>query len=431
VVELDAMRFPALVSLLLASTLAVDAATFVVTKETDDDGPCTPDDCALREAILAANALPGADVVELPPGEYQLSLVGPVPEDLGFTGDVDIRDDLQLLGDPLNPPVIVGDGTDRVIHAWLSSIVEISHVVVTGGRGSTGGGIQATCREFYLRHSSVVGNENPVSFGGGIYIAGVHRAVIESSTISGNTALNSLGGGIYAFFADVFSRLDIVNDTISGNRARSGGGLYFFSRGNYRVTNCTIADNEGTNPFSDGLVGDTSTRLTISNSLFSNNDCGYIGAVPDSNGHNVEGPNDTCFLPGSGDLVGVTDLGIGPLADNGGVTLTQALEPGSPALDAALDEDCPVLDQRGVQRPQNGDGSGAAVCDVGAFELESSVTEIPTLSTGALFLLGLILAVEGLFTLRPMSISGPRPAAQLRDGMTRSRRRASVYRHRT
>ena len=27
------------------------AATFVVTKETDDDGPCTPDDCAPRWAV--------------------------------------------------------------------------------------------------------------------------------------------------------------------------------------------------------------------------------------------------------------------------------------------------------------------------------------------------------------------------------------------
>jgi Right handed beta helix region len=387
-------------TILPADGRSADAATFAVTKETDDDGFCTPDDCLLREAILAANALPGADVVELPSGEYQLSLVGPVPEDLGFTGDVDIRDDLQLLGDPVNPPVIIGDGTDRVIHAWLDSIVEISHVVVTGGRGSTGGGIRATCREFYLRHSTVAGNENPASFGGGVLIGGVDYAVIEDSTITANSALQGQGGGIYSISFFVLDYLEIINSTISDNHARSGGGLYLVGRGTFRVTNSTIADNEGTNPFSDGLVGDEANQLTISNSLFSNNDCGYIVAPPDSNGHNVEGPNDTCFLPGSGDLVGVADVELGPLADNGGVTLTHALEPGSPAIDAALDEDCPALDQRGVQRPQNGDGSGAAVCDVGAFELESSVTEIPTLGSGTLLLLGWLLAGVGILTLR-------------------------------
>ncbi|MCP4660695.1 MAG: CSLREA domain-containing protein, partial [bacterium] len=66
----------ALVLLLLLSQAAA-AATFVVTKEADEDGACTPEDCALREAILAANTLPGPDVVEVPAGTYQLALPGP------------------------------------------------------------------------------------------------------------------------------------------------------------------------------------------------------------------------------------------------------------------------------------------------------------------------------------------------------------------
>ncbi len=68
---------------------------------------------------------------------------------------------------------------------------------------------------------------------------------------------------------------------------------------------------------------------------------------------------------------------LGPLADNGGPTLTHALLPGSPAIDAVAPPDCgydddgdpntpdrPLLtDQRGVSRPQ---GAG---CDIGAYEL--------------------------------------------------------------
>ena len=60
----------------------------------------------------------------------------------------------------------------------------------------------------------------------------------------------------------------------------------------------------------------------------------------------------------------VDDPLIGPLADNGGPTLTHALLPDSPALDAGDNALCSATDQRGVARPQND------VCDIGAFELE-------------------------------------------------------------
>ena len=66
-----------------------------------------------------------------------------------------------------------------------------------------------------------------------------------------------------------------------------------------------------------------------------------------------------------------TDPRLGPLANNGGHTLTMALEPGSPAVDAVNFISlvpCPPTDQRGVNRPQDGDGDGVPRCDIGAFE---------------------------------------------------------------
>ena len=76
-----------------------------------------------------------------------------------------------------------------------------------------------------------------------------------------------------------------------------------------------------------------------------------------------------------------SDPKLGPLADNGGPTLTYALLPGSPAIDAIrpdcsnvvvsletgflaveLDGEPITRDQRGLPRPQ---GKG---CDIGAFE---------------------------------------------------------------
>ena len=53
---------------------------------------------------------------------------------------------------------------------------------------------------------------------------------------------------------------------------------------------------------------------------------------------------------------------FGPLADNGGPTVTHALLPGSPAINTANNATCAATDQRGVARPFGG------MCDIGAFE---------------------------------------------------------------
>ena len=73
------------------------AATFTVTKTADtNDGFCDAD-CSLREAIIATNALPGADTITVPAGTYTLSIAGTF-EDAAATGDLDITDELTFSG---------------------------------------------------------------------------------------------------------------------------------------------------------------------------------------------------------------------------------------------------------------------------------------------------------------------------------------------
>jgi hypothetical protein len=75
---------------------------------------------------------------------------------------------------------------------------------------------------------------------------------------------------------------------------------------------------------------------------------------------------------------GNTDPLLDSLRDNGGGTATHALRPGSPAIDSGDDLDCPLTDQRGEIRPQDGNGDGMAVCDVGAYEVPGPATPSPT-----------------------------------------------------
>jgi hypothetical protein len=92
---------------------------------------------------------------------------------------------------------------------------------------------------------------------------------------------------------------------------------------------------------------------------------GYFGAgtvTLASGGHNVSS-DASCSLTDPDDQPS-TDPLLGGLADNGGPTLTHALQAGSPAIDAADIAVCPATDQRGVARPQG------PSCDVGSYERE-------------------------------------------------------------
>ena len=86
-----------------------------------------------------------------------------------------------------------------------------------------------------------------------------------------------------------------------------------------------------------------------------------------SGGYNLSS-DDSCALVGPGDIV-VTKPFLGLLRDNGGPTWTHALV-GGPAIDTGDDGLCPPTDQRGVVRPQDGDGDSSARCDIGAYEYD-------------------------------------------------------------
>jgi len=104
--------FGVLCALLLVFLLAaiglpspVQAATFTVNSMADTidanpgDGICNDGtgNCTLRAAIQETNALAGLDTINLPSGNYTLSIAG-TGEDAAATGDLDITDNLTITG---------------------------------------------------------------------------------------------------------------------------------------------------------------------------------------------------------------------------------------------------------------------------------------------------------------------------------------------
>lgn len=243
-----------------------------------------------------------------------------------------------------------------------------------------GGGAIGSENGLTLERSTITANSTPFS-GGGIYVrsqlsildstidhniagrsgGGIHigtpNSIIANTTLSANEAGEDGG----AITVGIGNRANLVNSTVTGNRADSngdgfgdGGGIYLWASPN----NSIIAGNfRGT-----GSVPSDLTHTTTPGGF--NN---LIGDAASSGGL-VNGVD--------GNIVGADPM-LAPLADNGGSTKTHALLNGSPAIDGgdnalAVDEVAIALpfDQRGdgYLRILDGDRSGAAIVDIGAFE---------------------------------------------------------------
>jgi len=122
-----------------------------------------------------------------------------------------------------------------------------------------------------------------------------------------------------------------------------------------------------------GEVAFQTTTASITNTVIAGNSSQQPAAGPDCSGtissgdYNLIQDTTACGLSGTHNITG-QDAQLGPLQDNGGPTPTLALLLGSPAIDAGDNARCAATDQRGVDRPRDGDGNGSFVCDIGAFE---------------------------------------------------------------
>jgi large repetitive protein len=232
---------------------------------------------------------------------------------------------------------------------------------IKGGGLYDGGGFGAmTIYSCTFSHNSVGGGGQ----GGGVCSLGAAGTGIVDSTFSDNQAngAGAKGGGV---MYDAAPGASFRNSTFSGNTAGSRGGA-IMANNSMTIISCTFAKNAA------GTDGAAISRLapavTLKNTLIAASNAGAncSGGAMTSDNNNLD-QDATCGLAGTHDLKNV-DPRLGPLQDNGGPTMTHALLAGGPAIDAASLLGCDATDQRGVQRPQDGNGDGTAVCDIGAFE---------------------------------------------------------------
>jgi len=263
----------------ISAKTAYATTTFIVTKTADtNDGACDAD-CSLREAVIAANATPGDDIITLPNGTYILAIAG-TDEDFAATGDLDIANNLTINGTDAGTTIVSGGGIDRVFHVTGAFTATLVNLTVSGGNyfvptTSKGGGIFNAGGILTL--TGVTVKSNTAFLGGGIYNLN-GTLMILNSTISDNLGVN--GGGI----TNDSSTLTILNSTVSGNSAE-GGGVGIYTSGTTNLNNVTITNNTGTPPWSSGggISGNANIKNTIiaGNTADSNPDCqGTLNSIP-------------------------------------------------------------------------------------------------------------------------------------------------------
>ncbi|MEW5987283.1 MAG: choice-of-anchor Q domain-containing protein, partial [Chloroflexota bacterium] len=298
-------------------------------------------------------------------------------------------------------------------------VLTITNSVIEGNVAQDGGGVTiATDLAAVTIQATTIEGNAAVGNGGGLALrsGAVH---VTDSAVHGNAA--TYGGGIQ----QNGNELHVTNSTISGNSAtESGGGLEHagtcctFDRSLVWLNNVTMTENSALN--NGGFYNSWGTTylentLVAGNSAASSPDCRnpYTFTLL-SNDYNLLGNDEGCPMTSAEhDQIGTPDDPIdpllGPLQGNGGPTLTHALLAGSPAIEAGNPAGCPdtqgnflITDQRGYPRPEDGDGDGEAICDVGAYE--ASGPDFALLANPSSQ--GICLPGSATYTISALSIAG-------------------------
>jgi CSLREA domain-containing protein len=283
--------------MLFAHWDAMAQGLFVVTKATDTaDGACDAD-CSLREAVIAANASPGADEIRLTRAYYRLTQAGDGDdEDSAIADDLDLTDDVTIRGLP-DRTVLDLNGLSRGFQVMPKVKAELIDLTIRNGKALGRGGAiwnqgELTLRGVWLNRNSVMLEPVGVLRGGAVYNQGVLRMnrcivqqnqAIDSASLTGGT-----GGGVFnAAGAQLYLYDTVVRYNVTGTDDIAGFGGGLFNWGRSRIDRSYFGHNDAGDGEGSAISNRAGGSLALLNSTLSGN--GHDGSdAALANGTTVE-----------------------------------------------------------------------------------------------------------------------------------------------
>ncbi|MBX3401625.1 MAG: VCBS repeat-containing protein, partial [Gemmataceae bacterium] len=365
-----------------------------------DDGNVAAGQLTLREAIALANARSGADTITFATGLNGKTIT------LGGTALPNVSGTLTIAGPGANQLTISANNQSRIL--FINSGATATFSSLTFSNGNSGGPLVAggaiNNQGTLTVADSAFTNNFATAGGGAIQTNGT--LTVTGSTFNGNSARD----GAAISFAGTAT---VANSTISGNSTTGpGGGIFAF--GPLTVTHSTItnnkADTANTGSLGGGIAvgkGPVILRNTIvaGNILANQSHSEISGLLDASSTNNVIGDADSAggltnnfdSNTNTGNIiaVAVADVLNTTLANNGGPTLTHAINPDGPALGGGSKAFMTATDQRGFPRPAD----PTFFPDIGAVEpqlLKLAPATLPNANLGQPYNQSLTASLAGL-----------------------------------
>ena len=230
---------------------------------------------SLRAAIMEANASKNFDRIEFSV-DGTFVLTGLADENSAVSGDLNINEALQIIGNGQANTIIDGNAIDRVfeINNNAASLFQ-SLTIQNGYTEADGGGIRVGSDAILVLRDVLI-KQNYASEGAGIYNTGnliiQNSSIIENGVdptdISGASTTDD-GGGIYSA-----GQLSISGSTIEDNLAIEGAGILTAIGSQSNIQSSIVTDNGNENTVQGGGIHNNGT-LTIATSEISFNTASY------------------------------------------------------------------------------------------------------------------------------------------------------------
>ncbi len=249
-----------------STVIAAPNVTFNVSKTTDgNDGACNAD-CSVREAVVAANAAAGTDMVMLLTGTHQLTIDLAGTENVAAEGDLDVTQSLTVVGNgAANSIVQAGttnaNGIDKVFSVNPTFTVPMA----------------SSFSSLQMRFGRNPGTFAGDGYGGAVdqELSGTGTMVLSGVTMDSNSTTDGPGGAVaYTQSAAGAGNVSLTNVTITNNVSRRvpvtgsfGGGIFNGVNTPLAITTANVSNNSipAANPNSNGggMFINTSTTATF------------------------------------------------------------------------------------------------------------------------------------------------------------------------